>query len=456
MAVVQTTKASTFNSMINEYLPYDLLMKEFEERNWLLKTANMKEGWLGDNLIIPYQSTLASSVKMGGLTAANDIAEAEFVRGQLTGYKECWATLLFQSRDLLEHDKVSEKNFLRLMPDQLEQSMTYMKELVSSAVLNVQQIADISSITTAGGAATLGVIVISNPEAVRIGQKVLLRDAATTEEEAYIISINMNNGSIEVADTRGGTEYNPALTVTATGGGVYLPDTYNSTTNNGFTSLLQQVLPSGYLNAPATVFGQTKTSSPFTQGLIYDAADWANGTPSTGAQGAGNLITAHTDILAQIFNALAKARQRKANPTTFLMSYKHFSACLTALEYGGGSSSTQGSGAFKNVTDKVDYAGFSEISVGSLMGSVKLVAINEMTDKVILGIDEKKLDFHTNKGFMIQESPDGLKFYSVRNTTGYQYIIDICFYGDFVYSQPWTSIAMTMPTTYTGIPNFNI
>jgi hypothetical protein len=90
------------------------------------------------------------------------------------------------------------------------------------------------------------------------------------------------------------------------------------------------------------------------------------------------------------------------------------------------------------------------------MGSVKLVAINEMTDKVILGIDESKLDFHTNKGFKIQESPDGLKFYSIRNTTGYQYIIDICFYGDFVYSQPWTAIAITMPTTYTGIPNFNI
>lgn len=455
MAVVQTSKASTFNSMINEYLPYDLLMKEFQEKNYLLKTANMKEGWLGDNLIIPYQSTQASSVKMGGLTAVADITQSAYVRGQLSGYKECWGSLLFNSRDLLEHDKISEQNFLKLLPDQLDQMMVFMKELVSTAVLNIQQISDISSITTAGGIATLGVIVVSNPENIRIGQKVLLRDNAGTEEEAWIISINMNSGSVEVADTAGGTEYNPALTVTATGGRIYLPDTYNSTTNNGFTSLLMQLLPSGWLGAPATVFGQTKTASPFTQGLVYDAADWTNGTPATGTQGAGNLITASTDVLAEIFNGLAKARQRKANPTTFIMSYKHFSAVLTALEYGAGGK-TLGSGAFKNTSDVVNYAGFSTVNVGSLLGSVKLVAVNEMTDHVILGINESRLDFHTNKGFKIQESPDGLKFYSVRNTTGYQYVIDTCFYGDFVYNSPWDSITITMPTTYTGIPNFNI
>ena len=135
MAVIQTSKAATFDSMLNEYLPYDLLMTEFQEMNWLLKNCNMKEGWLGSTLIIPYQQAYASSVQMGGLTAESDIDEATYVRGQVDGYKEVWATLVFNSRDLMEHDKVSEKNFLRILPDQLDQTLSFMKQQVSIAVL---------------------------------------------------------------------------------------------------------------------------------------------------------------------------------------------------------------------------------------------------------------------------------------------------------------------------------
>ena len=451
MAVVQTTKAATFDSMLNEYLPYDLLMTEFQEMNWLLKNSNVKEGWLGSTLIIPYQQSYASSVQMGGLTAEADIDEATYVRGQLDGYKECWATLVFNSRDLMEHDKVSEKNFLRILPDQLDQTLSFMKQQVSIAVLNTQEISQINTIVNAGGAGTLAIIKFEQPERFEIGQKILLREGAT-EEMAYVITINRNNGNLELASSRGGSEYNPATTITDAGA-AFLPNTYDSGTNNGFTSLLFQILPSGYLGAPSTVFGQTKTDSPFTQGLLYDAADWENGDTTTGQEGAGNRITDSTDVLAEIFNGLAKARQRGSDPDVFLMSYKHFSSCLAALEYGAGGR-TLGSGAFKNVQDKVDYAGFSEITVGSVLGSVRLVAIREMTDSVVVGIQTNKLDFHTNRGFKIQESPDGLKFYSVRQTTGYKYIVDYSFYGDFVYSCPYTAISITMPQSYTGQPDF--
>jgi hypothetical protein len=454
MSVVQTSKAATFDSMLNEYLPYDLLMTEFKEMNWLLQNCNMKEGWLGSSLIIPYQQSYASSVKMGGLTDENDLDEATYVRGQLDGYKEAWASLVFNSRDLMEHDKVSEKNFLRILPDQIDQTLMFMKQLVSTAVLNTQEISTVVSVTSAGGVATLGAIVVEHPERFEIGQKIAIAVTASTQELAYVISINRNDGTLELATARGGTALDPATTAAA-GDFIYMPDTKNGADDNGFSSLLYQVLPSGYLGAPATVFGQVKTASPFTQGLLYDAADWANGDIATGTAGAGNLITASSDVLAEIFNGLAKARQRGSDPDAFLMSYKHFSAVLSALEYGAGGR-TLGSGAFKNVSEKVDYAGFSEITVGSVMGSVKLVAIREMTDKIILGIQTKKLDFHTNRGFKIQESPDGLKFYSTRQTTGYKYIVDYSFYGDFVYSCPYTAISITMPATYTGIPDFLI
>jgi hypothetical protein len=443
MAVKQTSKSATFNAMLNEYLPYDLLMREMQERNWLLKTANIKEGWDGSDLIIPYQSSGASSVKMGGLTAEDDIDTASYVRGKLTGYKECWATLLFNSRDLMEHDKVSETNFLRILPDQLDETLNFMKEIVSTAVLNVKEVTSLAA--TPADAAS--VIKVYHPERLWIGQKIQVRLAANTAQvTVYVLSINMNNGDISVSDTRGGA---PVTTINWTTDGyaaednVYIPDTFNdqtTTNDNGFSSLLHQVLPDGVLGAPDSVFGQVKTSSPFTQGLYYDAR---------------SLIVDSTDVLAEIFNGFAKARQRKAEIDCFLVSFKTFSAVLAALEYGAGGK-TLGSGAFKNVGDKVDYAGFSEITVGSVLGSMKIVAINEFTDKLALGINTKKLDFHTNRGFQIQESPDGLKFYSIRTESGYQYIVDYSFYGDFVYSCPWQSIAVHLPDSYTGMPNFLI
>lgn len=455
MAVVQTSKAATFDQMINEYLPYDLLMEEYKKMDWLMQNANMKEGWLGGTLIVPYQSSYASSVKMGGLTNENEIDEATYVRGQVDGYKEVWASLVFNSRDLMEHDKVSEQNFLQILPNQLDQTLGFMKEQVSIAVLNTSEITTVVSITNGDGS-NPAVLVVSHPERLEIGMKVLIRDAANTENNAWITEINRNTGAVSVVDAFGGSGYTADLvTAYPSGADLYLPDTYNSSTFNGFSSLLYQILPAGYLGAPATVFGANKTASPFTQGLLYDAADWANGDAATGTEGAGNKITDSTDVLAEIFNGLAKARQRGSDPDAFLMSYKHFSAVLAALEYGSGGR-TLGSGAFKNIQNKVDYAGFSEVTIGSVYGSVKLVAIREMTDKIILGIQTKKLDFHTNRGFKIQESPDGLKFYSVRQTTGYRYIVDYSFYGEFVYSCPYTAISITMPSTYTGIPDFLI
>ena len=457
MTAFSTLKADNYSDMINEYLTYDLLMQEFADKTWLFKNATIKEGWLGGNLIIPFQTAIASSVQMGALTAEADIADADYARGSISSYKECWATLAFNSRDLEEHGKITEQNFLKLLPDQIDQTLNYMKEVVSVSCLNTQELAEIVSVPDVGSTTTgdYGDIIVSNPERLRIGQKVLLRDTAGTENVRYIISINMNTGLVETSTARSGTAHaGTALTVTATGGKVYLPNTLSGSDNNGFTSLLDQLLPSGWLDAPATVFGQTKTASTFTQACVYDAADWDGGTASSGTAGGSNLITGSDDILQQLFNALAKARQRHANPTTFLMSYKHFSSVLAALEYGAGG--TLGSGAFKNTGSRVDYAGFSEISVGSVKGSVKLVAINEMTDKVILGINPKHLTFHTNKGFKVQESPEGHKFYPIRSTNGYKFLTDYCLYGDLIYSNPWDAVVMTMPATYTGIPNFLI
>ena len=245
MAVIQTSKAATFDQMINEYLPYDLLMEEYKKMDWLMQNCNMKEGWLGGTLIVPYQSSYAASVKMGGLTNENEIDEATYVRGQVDGYKEVWASLVFNSRDLMEHDKVSEQNFLQILPNQLDQTLGFMKEQVSIAVLNTSEITSIVAITNGTGG-TPAVLQVSHPERLEIGQNVLIRDAANTETLAWITEINRNTGDVSVVDSFGGAGFTADLvTAYPSLGDLYLPDTYNSSTFNGFSSLLYQVLPAG-------------------------------------------------------------------------------------------------------------------------------------------------------------------------------------------------------------------
>lgn len=80
----------TFQDMLNEYLPYELLMEETMKRNYLLQHVEKDNDWKGGSLIVPFKGASASSYKYGGLTDTSDIAEYEYVRGEISGYKEIW------------------------------------------------------------------------------------------------------------------------------------------------------------------------------------------------------------------------------------------------------------------------------------------------------------------------------------------------------------------------------
>jgi hypothetical protein len=425
-----TAKATTFSDMLNEYLVYsDILMESFKDQNWLLQNANIKEGWLGGELIVPFQQSYPTSVKMGGLTAEGDIDDASYVRGSLAGYQEMWGTLKFNSRDLLEHNAVSEKNFLKLLPDQIDQMTKWMKQTMSIAVLNSGQLDNVVTTGTAGGVITIG-----HPERHMIGSKLLFVDD-DSNAFGYVRTIDKATGQLTIYDARtGGSVVD--MSGIDTSGQVFVDDQAGVTLGgtNKFGSIKDMVFPA-FAGGSDTFAGQTKTASTFTQSVLYDAGGTNGATVAAGSPvgyavdwGGGAGVKANR-VLDLIFDAHRKCGQRGGEADTYIMSWKHFSGALLSLE--------RNSGAFKNVGDAVHYAGYSSIRVGGVHGSVELVAIREMNDDCIIGIKKEHLDFHTNKGFKVQISPDGLRYYTVRNETGYVYITDTCFYGDFLIRHPW-------------------
>jgi hypothetical protein len=126
----------SFSTMLNEYLPNELLKEELIKRDYVLSVVEKDDNWKGGNLIVPFKGAGASSIASGSLTGSTDIAEDAYVRGSLTSQPEIWGTMIFNQRDLMEHDKISEQNFLKILPDAVEDFMDYMKNVTSVALLN--------------------------------------------------------------------------------------------------------------------------------------------------------------------------------------------------------------------------------------------------------------------------------------------------------------------------------
>lgn len=397
----------TFQDMLNDYLANDILEEAFVKRDYLLSKVEKDNSWKSGPLIVPFKAAGASSIAFGSLTASNDIGEDKFVRGEVSSIKEAWGSMIFNHRDIMEHDKVSEQNFLKILPGAIEDFMDYMKNVVSCNLLNGSHFA---TLTATGGAG--GTITVDRPDRFMLNQKVIVDDGDSSPSTGYVSAINMNTKVITLTAARdgaGGAVDFSGYTV-AQSAKCY----HDGSQSNAFSDLKAALL-SAANGGSSTLYGQTKTSYPYLQAINVD----------------GSTITA-TNIMEKIFDALFSVRQfGRGNPTDIVMSYGHFSNCMKVIE--------SSKGAF-NVTPgstKASQYGWTELEVGSVTkGGLKLVAVQEMDNDVIHILDWRALKFYSNGFFKKRMSPDGKEFFEVRNTTGYQYIVDVCLYGEFVVLRP--------------------
>lgn len=394
----------TFSTMLNDYLANDLLKEELVKRDYLLSKVEKDDGWLGGPLIVPFKGAGASSVSFGALTAADDVAEDLYVRGEVTTQPELWGTMIFNHRDLMEHDRISEKNFLKILPGAIEDFMDYLKNVTSTNLLNG---AHFATSTVVGDSS--GNITVDRPDRFVIGQKVSIDDSDSSPQAGYVRTIAMDTGVVTIYDARtGGSVVN--LAGYAVGSKVYNVGQQSA----GFSSLRDALL--SLANGGSTnLYGVAKTAYPYLQAI--------------NVSGAG--ITA-ANIMAQIFDALTTIRQRgKGNPTDVVMSYKNFASAIKAIE------ASKGSFNVSPGSHSASQYGWTEIIVGSVAkGGLKLVGVQECDDDVIMFIDWRALKFHSNGFFRKRKSPEGNEYFEVRATTGYSYLVDVCLFGDLVVIRP--------------------
>lgn len=395
----------SFSTMLNEYLPNELLKEELIKRDFVLSTVDKDDNWKGGNLVVPFKAAGASSVAFGGLSASNDIAEDKYIRGGIATQPEVWGSMIFNHRDLMEHDKISEQNLLKILPDTVDDFLDYIKNVTSVALLNGAHFAK----TTAANTVNNGLIVVDRPDRFVLNQKVIV--AAATNATGYVSTIDINTKNVLLVTTRGGaTPVDFSANNVASGA-----KCYNDGFQSGSFSAMRDALLSSANGGSAALYGQTKTSAPYLQAINVD----------------GSTVTA-ANIVESCFNAFTQTRlYGKGRPTDIVMSLRNLGFVMAVIEASKGAYNVQPG------SQKASQYGWTEIMIGSVTSQMlKFVGVQEMDDDIIMLLDWRGWKFYSNGFFRKRKSPDGIEYFETRATTGYQYIVDVCLFGDLVCLRP--------------------
>ncbi len=410
----------TFQAMLNDFLPNALLKEELVRRDWLLSNVEKDDTWVGasastgngGNLIVPFKAAGASSVAAGSLSGSTDIAEDAYVRGQISTQPEAWLSMIFNHRDLMEHDVVSEKNLLKLLPDSINDAMDYFKNVVSVNLLNGKHFATLTATASSGSS---GLIVVDRPDRFVIGQKVTVDDTGGANPvTGYVKTIDINTLTVQLVTARGGStgvDLSVGGGKTVAGGAKCYNDGFKA---SGFSSLRGALL-SAANGGDSQIANTTKTAYPYLQSINID----------------GSSVTA-ANIVEKIFDGFTQTRRLgKGMPTKILMSYVNLGYVLKVIE------ASKGAFNVKQGSQKASQYGWTEIEIGSVTSQMlSFVGVQEMDDDIIMYLDMRAMKFYSNGFFRKRKSPDGIEYFEVRATTGYSYIVDVCLFGDIVVNRP--------------------
>jgi len=386
-----------------------MIMEELVKRDWFLSNLEIDNGWQGSKIIVPFKGAGASSVEFGQLADVSDISQSVYVRGSIDSYVEAWASLVFNHRDLLDAEgKIPEATFLKILPGEVDSMVDYFKQVVSTSLGAGSHFAKLATNGQAGGT-----FEVDHIDRFQIGQKLVLDDANSSPLTVYVIAINVNvatvgTGTVTVSATRGGAAADVSAYTTAQDAKCYHPGAQAGS----FTSI-REVLLSAANGGSSSVHGVSKILYPILQATNIDGAS----------------VTA-SNILDKLFDGYTQVRRKaKGNANTILMSFKHLGSVMKLIE-------TQKGPFAVTKQPSASIYGWTEIEITSVKGTLKLVAVLEMDDDVIMYLDLKSMVFRTRGGFRKRKSPESKEYFEVRGTDGFKYVVDMCLFGQLEVNAP--------------------
>jgi len=395
-----------FSAMLNQYIPNSLLREALIKRDYFLSNCKKDNNWLGGTLIVPFEGARPSTVKIGGLPSVANIRQGVYVRGEITSQPEAWGSLKFFEKDLIQHGKVNEQSLVKLLPGEIDSLMGYFKNSLSLQFTNGASFMALNVDGTSGGVA--GVLRIERAE---LGANVVIKDNNSNALQGWIGAINVNTNLITLySDAALTTVLDISAFTVAQAAKIFFDGSESA--SNQFTSLKASLL-SAANGGSTNLYGQAKTAYPYLQSINVNGASWTS-----------------TNILEKSLDAMIAVRNKgKGMADKIVCSYTVFGYILAQLQ--------AEKGAFRQASDmKANQYGWTEVNIIGPKGQATFVAIQEMDDTEMFILDMDAITIYSNGFIRKRVGPDGLMFYTIRQTDGYQYIVDICFYGDLVLERP--------------------
>jgi hypothetical protein len=244
--------------------------------------------------------------------------------------------------------------------------------------------------------------------------KVTLDDSNSDPADYYVIGVNVNTNAVTLSATRDGSAADVSAYSVAQAAKFYYDGVWDGTNSISFVSIKNALL-SATNGGGTTLHGQTKTAYPYLQAVNIS----------------GSSISA-TNIVDELFDAYVDVRiKARGKASTFVMSYKNWASCMRSQQIEKGAYSVVGA-------PKKSEFGWQEMTIASTKNgeTLDIAGVQEMPDDVIFVIDWNSMKFLSNGGFKKRVSPDGRMYHELRNTTGYQYIVDTCLFGELQHTKP--------------------
>lgn len=382
-----------FSVMLKEYMPNELLLNEVEKLNWFLKKLKRDSNWGYGPYQIPAETQEYSRFEWGQLPAANDIPGAKYAKPEVTSPKELFGSMIFDNKDLERHDGDMKKSFLQIMPNKVRQFAQRMEEQANIALLGDGSIALATANSTAGGVVTVGkrIGVFTN------GMKVTMKAGASTVS-GYVNNIDISAGTFKLVTAPGGsTGVDLTAYTVAAGTVVYLP---NGNVER-MTSIIDIVFPES-MGGADTLYNNAvvKADSPVFQPYTTDLS-----TATTGA----NFLSALYDFYFDV-EELGRSGVRKE----VIVPFYAFKAIAKA---------TETSRKYEAADVETTY-GSKSIKLTGPNGAMIVTGARGLAPGKMICMDWDAVVL-ASRGELIKKAKKlGDDFFEVRNTSGYQFIVD--------------------------------
>lgn len=401
------------SAMLKRYMKEEIFESKLAERSYIWKNVKKSYDWAGGVYEVPVRKQGFSSVQMAALPSATDIAEAAESMGTISAQKELIMSAIFNERDLARHG-YSEQTYLKNILQMAEELPLRAADQMESALLRGS---GVIGVATANGHATDG-IAVENPSLFQPGQKVTVDDDNSSEVSGYVRTVDINTGILVIYDARtGGAVVDLSGYTTAQNAVVKIV----GSSTESFLDLPAALLPASVTGGSATIYGLNKSEHTTLQ------AKYATGASYTAA-------TILKDLLKEFY---ANRKLGRGNITEIWCSTGAFANAAINLE----------AGRQYMVKDRSAGFGFNSITLVGNEGEVKLVGLNSMPDSKAVFVDWDAIKFAGQKLKKKLYGEAGQEYFTVRNTTGVQFISDMVLAGDFVINPGKMGIVHSIPAS---------